>query len=196
MHKVYQLAKLHTTNQHHSMCQPAVATLEPVHSCDASAETQTHCIASKREKQKRASNPLRVECSFTGSPCWTRTNDPFGQKHSRPARLERFARLLVSSCSSIAYSRRRRRQRLSQFTAAMRLPKHKLAGLGSIRMPENKSSTLRVKLLLSVAPPVGLEPTTPSVRNIVVLLAWSASQDSLFLPAQALPTPAAGGGNA
>lgn len=111
MHKVYQLAKLHTTNQHHSMCQPAVATLEPVHSCDASAETQTHCIASKQEKQKRASNPL---------------------------------------------------------------------GLNA----------------LLLAPPVEIEPTTLSVRNIVVLLAWSASQDSLFLPAQALPTPAAGGGNA
>ena len=88
---------------------------------------------SKREKQKRASNPLRVECSFTGSPCWTRTNDPFGQKHSRPARLERFARLLVSSCASIACSRHRRRQSLRQFTAAMRLPKHKIVGLRSAR---------------------------------------------------------------
>ena len=144
MHKVYQLAKLHTTNQHHSMCQPAVATLEPVHSCDASAETQTHCIASKREKQKRASNPLRVECSFTGSPCWTRTNDPFGQKHSRPARLERFARLLVSSCASIACFRRRRRQSLRQFTAAMRLPKHRDVGLRSARKTIKTTSKLVV----------------------------------------------------
>ena len=32
------------------------------------------------------------------------------------------------------------------------------------------------------------------VRNIVVLLAWSASQYSLFLPAQALPASATGGG--
>ena len=159
MHKVYQLAKLHTTNQHHSMCQPAVATLEPVHSCDASAETQTHCIASKREKQKRASNPLRVECSFTGSPCWTRTNDPFGQKHSRPARLERFARLLVSSCASIACFRRRRRQSLRKFTAAMRLPKHRDVGLRSARKTKKESATLRVTLSF-LAPPVGLEPTT------------------------------------
>jgi len=35
-----------------------------------------------------------------------------------------------------------------------------------------------------MAPQVGLEPTTLSVRNIVVLLAWGASQYSVFLPAQ------------
>ena len=100
---------------------------------------------SKKNKKEHLT-PLRAECSFSGSPCWTRTNDPFGQKHSRPARLERFARLLVSSCSSIAYSRRRRRQRLSQFTAAMRLPKHKLAGLRATRDIKKKNPTLRVEL--------------------------------------------------
>ena len=35
-----------------------------------------------------------------------------------------------------------------------------------------------------LAPQVGLEPTPHTVRNIVVLLAWSASQYSLFLPAR------------
>ena len=43
-----------------------------------------------------------------------------------------------------------------------------------------------------MAPPVGLEPTTLSVRNIVALLAWSASQRSLFLPAQSTTSSAAG----
>ena len=43
-----------------------------------------------------------------------------------------------------------------------------------------------------MAPPVGLEPTTLSVRNIVALLAWSASQCSLFLPAQSNASSAAG----
>ena len=105
-----------------------------------------------KKNKKRASKPLRAECSFTGSPCWTRTNDPSGQKHSRPARLERFARLLVSSCSSIAYSRRRRRQRLSQFTAAMRLPKHKLAGLHATRDVKKKNPTLRVELFFFGSP--------------------------------------------
>ena len=43
-----------------------------------------------------------------------------------------------------------------------------------------------------LAPQVGLEPTTLSVRNIVALLAWSASQCSLFLPAQSTASSAAG----
>jgi len=43
-----------------------------------------------------------------------------------------------------------------------------------------------------MAPPAGLEPTTLSVRNIVALLAWSASQRSLFLPAQSTTSSAAG----
>ena len=43
-----------------------------------------------------------------------------------------------------------------------------------------------------LAPPVGLEPTTLSVRNIVALLAWSASQCSLFLPARSTASSAAG----
>ena len=34
-----------------------------------------------------------------------------------------------------------------------------------------------------------------SVRNIVASLAWSASRCSVFLPAQALPSSATGGGN-
>ena len=43
-----------------------------------------------------------------------------------------------------------------------------------------------------MAPPVGLEPTTLSVRNIVALLAWSASQCSLFLSARSTASSAAG----
>ena len=35
-----------------------------------------------------------------------------------------------------------------------------------------------------------------SVRNIVALLAWSASHCSVFLPAPSLPSSATGGGNA
>ena len=46
--------------------------------------------------------------------------------------------------------------------------------------------------VLFLAPPVGLEPTTLSVRNIVALLAWSATQCSLFLPAQSTASSAAG----
>ena len=46
--------------------------------------------------------------------------------------------------------------------------------------------------VLFLAPPVGLEPTTLSVRNIVALLAWSASQCSLFLPAQSTASSAVG----
>ena len=37
------------------------------------------------------------------------TNDPFGQKHSRLARLERFAMLVVSSCSEHRFICRRQR---------------------------------------------------------------------------------------
>jgi len=48
--------------------------------------------------------------------------------------------------------------------------------------------------VLSLAPQVGLEPTTHTVRNMVALLAWSASQFFLFLPAQHLPSSAAGSG--
>jgi len=78
----------------------------------------------------------------------------------------------------------------------MHLPKHKLI-VSHLSEKNKKEHPIPFGLnALLLAPPVGLEPTTPSVRNIVVLLAWSASQDSLFLPAQALPTPAAGGGNA
>ena len=36
--------------------------------------------------------------------------------------------------------------------------------------------------LYFMAPQIGLEPMTPSVRNIVALLAWSASHCSVFLP--------------
>ena len=46
-----------------------------------------------------------------------------------------------------------------------------------------------------MAPQVGLEPTTPSVRNIVALLACGAAHCSLFLPAQRLPPPATGSGS-
>ena len=76
MHKVYQLAKLHTTNQHHSMCQPAVATLEPVYSCDASAETQTRWFGFNQDARKQKLHPTGEAFAFCGSPCWTRTNDP------------------------------------------------------------------------------------------------------------------------
>ena len=59
------------------------------------------------------------EClpALFGSPCWTRTNDPIGQKHSRLARLERFAMLVVSSCSEHRFICRRQRGAPSQLTA-------------------------------------------------------------------------------
>ena len=58
-----------------------------------------------------------MQVLFPGSPCWTRTNDPFGQKHSRLARLERFAMLVVSSCSEHRFICRRQRGAPSQLTA-------------------------------------------------------------------------------
>ena len=58
-----------------------------------------------------------MQVLFSGSPCWTRTNDPFGQKHSRIARLERFAMLVVSSCSEHRFICRRQRGAPSQLTA-------------------------------------------------------------------------------
>ena len=56
---------------------------------------------------------------------------------------------------------------------------------------EKALNPLRLKAS-EMAPLVGLEPTTLSVRNIVALLAWSASQRSLFLPAQSTTSSAAG----
>ena len=56
---------------------------------------------------------------------------------------------------------------------------------------EKALNPLRLKAS-EMAPPVGLEPTTLSVRNIVALLTWSASQCSLFLPAQSTASSAAG----
>ena len=56
---------------------------------------------------------------------------------------------------------------------------------------EKALNPLRLKAS-EIAPPVGLEPTTLSVRNIVALLAWSASQCSLFLPAHSTASSAAG----
>jgi hypothetical protein len=56
---------------------------------------------------------------------------------------------------------------------------------------EKALNPLRLKAS-EMAPPVGLEPTTLSVRNIVALLAWSASQCSLFLPAHSTASSAAG----
>ena len=56
---------------------------------------------------------------------------------------------------------------------------------------EKALNPLRLKAS-EMAPPVGLEPTTLSVRNIVALLAWGASQCSLFLPAQSTASSAAG----
>ena len=47
-----------------------------------------------------------------------RTIDPFGQKHSRLARLARFAMLLVSSYPTLAFFVHRTRQGLGQLTAA------------------------------------------------------------------------------
>jgi len=56
---------------------------------------------------------------------------------------------------------------------------------------EKALNPLRLKAS-EMAPPVGLEPRTHTVRNIVALLAWSASQCSLFLPAQSTASSAAG----
>ena len=56
---------------------------------------------------------------------------------------------------------------------------------------EKALNPLRLKAS-EMAPPVGLEPTTLSIRNIVALLAWSASQCSLFLPAHSTASSAAG----
>jgi hypothetical protein len=55
-----------------------------------------------------------------------------------------------------------------------------------------KESTSPNGDVLSLAPQVGLEPTTHTVRNMVALLAWSASQFSLFLSTQRLASSSAG----
>jgi len=47
-----------------------------------------------------------------------------------------------------------------------------------------------------MAPQTGLEPVTPSVKNIVALFRLERSYRSLFFPVQALPASAAGSGNA
>ena len=60
-----------------------------------------------------------MQVLFPGSPCWTRTNDPFCQKHSRLARLERVAMLLVSSCSEHRFICRRQRGAPSQLTVVV-----------------------------------------------------------------------------
>jgi len=75
---------------------------------------------SKNQTQDTKALALLRKCFF-GSPSWTRTNDAYGQKHGRLARLERFVILSVSSCSALAFICRRQRQAPSQLPAAMRL---------------------------------------------------------------------------
>ena len=75
-----------------------------------------------------------------------------------------------------------RRRRISRPQGISQIPK----GIYFV-----KKSTCNASAFF-LAPPVGLEPTTLSVRNIVALLAWSASQCSLFLPARSTASSAAG----
>ena len=68
-------------------------------------------------RKGKALNPLRFKASEMAPPVGLETNDPFGQKHSRLARLERFATLVVSSCSEHRFICRRQRGAPSQLTA-------------------------------------------------------------------------------
>ena len=81
-----------------------------------------------------------------------------GQKHSRPARLEHFAVLLVSSCAKPCFFRPRRRRALRRLTAA--------AAVNQSRRCVHKRRKPRKRDAFGIpfswlAPPVGLEPTTP-----------------------------------
>ena len=73
-----------------------------------------NCCETKKRTMIVSKSPF-----FYGSPCWTRTNDPIGQKHSRLARLERVAMLVVSSCSEHRFICRRQRGAPSQLTVVV-----------------------------------------------------------------------------
>ena len=67
-------------------------------------------------ENEKALNPLRLKASEMAPPVGLEPT-PFGQKHSRLARLEHFAMLVVSSCSEHRFICRRQRGAPSQLTA-------------------------------------------------------------------------------
>jgi len=90
----------------------------------ASNQPQCGCFAGKlvrRQTQKAKRKPRLLAGLSFGSPSWTRTNDSYGQKHGRLARLERFAILPVSFYSKTCFIVRRTRRSSSQLTATIRL---------------------------------------------------------------------------
>ena len=129
-------------------------------------------------KEKETRKCVSLSC---GSPKFRSNQHPFGQKHSRTTRLERFVLLLVSSCAKACCFSPRERKRLRQLTAARLFT---YSNQNNVITQRKRDSHLRVSFVW--LPKVSLEPTTLSVRNIVARLAWSASSCSLFLPAQKL----------
>ena len=107
-----------------------------------------------------------MQVLFPGSPCWTRTNDAYGQKHSRIARLERFAMFVVSSCSEHRFICRRQRGAPSQLTAVWQ--SRRFGSTSKVK----KSRKTGVSLLF-LAPPVGLEPTTLRLTVVVTRISNS-----------------------
>ncbi len=116
-----------------------------------------------------------------------------GQKHSRIARLQRFALLLVFSCSCPCCICRRQRKGTSQLTAVQLVNSH---GRCPRLKKEPKKKHHGCGANLNTITLFLTEPTTRPVKNIVALLACSASHCSLFFPARALAVSAAGSARA
>lgn len=58
-----------------------------------------------------------IKCFFHGSPSFARTNDIYGQKYRRTARLAALRIARISSCADTAFFCHRQRRRLRQLTA-------------------------------------------------------------------------------
>ena len=76
-------------------------------------------------KSKRKSTPIGVAVLPQAFSFFC---DTHGQKHSRLTSLGALVILLVFSCSDVAFLVHRARRRLSQLTAATRLPKRSVIG--------------------------------------------------------------------
>ena len=130
--------------------------------------------------------------TIDGASNRTRTCDTHGQKYGRFASLGALATLPISSCSSHPFIVHRTRGTMNQLTAALRLPETQFHGLNFFLKRQNKNHPIWVVSVL--APQTGLEPVTPSVRNMVDLLRLERSQLSLFLPVHRAPSSSTGRG--
>ena len=113
---------------------------------------------------KTTTHPQGMDRCF-GASNRTRTCDTIGQKHGRLARLERFAILPVSSCSRTACICHRQRRHASRLTAACVRLVHSISDSKTFRNIKKNEPPKGDSFFL--APQTGLEPVTPSVRNMV-----------------------------